>query len=159
MFAIFELKSQELQAQLDLFKAAQVFHPVCVRCGATPSAVDVRSRAAQIPCLNSETTITALVDELPRYLLEVNGADVSPDVKEANAFDDEVWWHSHREKLPHWHAAATKLFLHMPSSASVERVFSVLKNIIGDQQSNGLKDLVEGTMLINFNQRQRAAGR
>ena len=41
-------------------------------------------------------------DELPRYLLEVNGADVSPDVKEANAFDDEVWWHSHREKLPHW---------------------------------------------------------
>ena len=55
-----------------------------------------------------------------------------------------------REKLPHWHAAATKLFLHMPSSASVERVFSVLKNIIGDQQSNGLKDLVEGTMLVNF---------
>ena len=63
VFAIFELKSQELQAQLDLFKAAQVFHPVCVRCGATPSAVDVRSRAAQIPCLNSEITITALVDE------------------------------------------------------------------------------------------------
>ena len=91
--------------------------------------------------------------------VRVRETPASPDVKEANAFDDEVWWHSHREKLPHWHAAATKLFLHMPSSASVERVFSVLKNIIGDQQSNGLKDLVEGTMLINFNQRQRAAGR
>jgi hypothetical protein len=49
--------------------------------------------------------------------------------------------------------------LHMPSSASVERVFSILKNIIGDQQSNDLKDLVEGTMLVNFNQRQRAAGK
>ena len=45
------------------------------------------------------------------------------------------------------------------SSAAVERVFSILKNLIGDQQSNALQDLVNGTMLVNFNQRRRLAGR
>ena len=57
-----------------------------------------------------------------------------------------------------WHMAATKMFIHMPSSCSVERVFSILKNIIGDQQGRALQDYVEGSMLVNFNQRQRLNG-
>jgi hypothetical protein len=54
----------------------------------------------------------------------------------------------------------------MPSSAGVERVFSIqtiLNNILGDQQTQSLslQNYVNGSLLViqNFNQRGRKAGR
>jgi hypothetical protein len=40
----------------------------------------------------------------------------------------------------------------------VWRVFSIIKNILGDQQSLSLQDYVNGSLLVNFNQRERKAG-
>ena len=126
--------------------------PVRARClGGALNAALVGAKLVSITCLADAQTVQDLVDELPAYLVEVNRVGVSNDRKEANNLDDEAWWHGRRAKIPKWHAAALKMWLNMPSSAAVERVFSILKNLIGDQlqQSNALQDLVNGTTLIS----------
>ena len=45
--------------------------------------------------------------------------------------------------------------LFQPSSAPIERVFSILKHLIGELQGKSLEDYQAGAMMVNYNQRQR----
>jgi hypothetical protein len=85
---------------------------------------------------------------LPYYLSLA--ADVNSDV---NVLD---WWKNHSNPdsggcLPHWSSAAQKVFLVQPSSATAERVFSMLNCSFGDQQQNALEDVVEATIMLQYN--------
>ena len=44
--------------------------------------------------------------------------------------------------LPNWSAAAAKVALVQPSSATVERTFSILKQCFNHTQQSALQDLV-----------------
>ena len=46
--------------------------------------------------------------------------------------------------------------LAQPSSAPIERVFSMLQTVIADQQGSALSDMQAGSMMTYYNSRERA---
>ena len=52
------------------------------------------------------------------------------------------WWKRNETALPNWSKAAKKILLLQSSSASAEKVFSILKYSFGDQQENALQDYI-----------------
>ena len=55
--------------------------------------------------------------------------------------------------LPHWAALAHQILLVQPSSAAAERIFSLLANYFGDQQTNALQDYAEMSIMLQYNKR------
>jgi len=53
--------------------------------------------------------------------------------------------------LPAWAAAAKKVLVAQPSSAAAERVFSLLNSTYGDKQDNSLKDYIETSVMLRYN--------
>ena len=45
------------------------------------------------------------------------------------------------------------VFSFTPSSAASERVFSLLKQLFGDQQLSSLMDYIQGSIMLNYNDR------
>jgi hypothetical protein len=128
------------------FKAARLFSPFKVN-EIQPTAKDVDDLMA-FPFLVDE--IDHLKAELPAYL--ALAADVNADV---NILE---WWKNHSSPgsdscLPHWSSAVQKVLLVQPSSATAERVFSMLNQSFGEQQQNALEDLVETTIMLQCNKR------
>ena len=66
--------------------------------------------------------------ELPMYIAAAE--DVSPEVKVAD------WWKNHETEIPAWAQACKLILLVQPSSASAERVFSILQNSTHQQHSS-----------------------
>ena len=62
--------------------------------------------------------------------------DVSPEVKVAD------WWKYHETEIPAWAQACKLILLVQPSSASAERVFSILQNSFTHQQHSSLEDYI-----------------
>ena len=86
------------------------------------------------------------------------GVDVTAfDHDDPTAFTEAVlqWWRCHARDLPHWAKAAQIMFSISPSSAAAERVFSILANSFDPTRDCALQDLVEGTLQIRFNNKQR----
>ena len=122
------------------FKAARVFSP--------SKADELRPTAADIDSLStfsffSSSTISSLKEELPTYLAKASNVDPSMDILK--------WWKQHSPELPHWSAAARKMFLIQPSSAAAERVFSILNRSFDESQTNSLEDYVEASVMLQYN--------
>ena len=49
--------------------------------------------------------------------------------------------------------AARIVFAMSPSSASCERVFSLLKEMFGEQQMSALADYIRAALMLKFNKR------
>ena len=61
-------------------------------------------------------------------------------------------------KLPAW-ARLTRVFLSMaPSSAAVERIFSLCNHMFGDAQLSTLADYVQGSLMLRANKRFHLLG-
>ena len=76
----------------------------------------------------------------------------------ADAFesaDGWIFWRSYYNSLPTWYKVAADVALIMTSSASVERVFSLLNSRFSDQQQRALRDYKEGSVRITYNERFR----
>ena len=88
-----------------------------------------RSQLKRIPFFD-DNEVAALVAELPTYRALVIGEDVGGNV------DCEAWWDGKAAAtgVGRWYAGATMVMICQPSSAAAERVFSMLKAIVGDQQ-------------------------
>ena len=55
--------------------------------------------------------------------------------------------------VPAWALAARIIFAISPNSASCERVFALLKNLFGEEQSLSLADYVQASLMLNYNDR------
>lgn len=66
--------------------------------------------------------------------------------------DDWNFWRSYCNIIPTWYRVAAEVALVMSSSASVERVFSLLNSRFTDQQQRCLKDYKEGSIRITYNE-------
>ena len=64
-----------------------------------------------------------------------------------------TWWRTHAKELPNWAKAARIMFAFSPNSASCERVFSLLKNFIGEQQISTLADYIGAALMLAYNER------
>ena len=91
----------------------------------------------------SDQVLENLKLELPNYLAKAT--DSSSDIIVID------WWLQHKDELPHWSSAAQKIALVQPSSAAVERVFSMLKASFGPQQDNSLQDYIESSLMLQYN--------
>jgi hypothetical protein len=59
-----------------------------------------------------------------------------------------LFWRSNAPKFPAW-GRLTRVFLSMaPSSAAVERVFSLCNHMFGDAQLSALADFVQGSLML-----------
>ena len=90
-----------------------------------------------------EEKLNPLIAQLFPYLqraIEINWDTVE--------FPDKVlklveFWKTFRITLKHWSELAFICFLHQPSSAASERVFSVLKHILDEEKVDALDDYIE----------------
>ena len=132
--------SNELSNSLAAFKAARLFVPSKIH--------EMKPNVAHIDLLKSflflsDQVLENLKLELPNYLAKAT--DSSSDIIVID------WWLQHKDELPHWSSAAQKIALVQPSSAAVERVFSMLKASFGPQQDNSLQDYIESSLMLQYN--------
>ena len=64
-----------------------------------------------------------------------------------------TFWNGHEDDLPNWSKAARQVLLVQPSSASSERVFSLLRNSFGERQHSSLQDYIEASLMLQYNKR------
>ena len=96
----------------------------------------------------------SLKAELPAYLTAA--ANFTVDHHDVHEFTDKVlkFWASHSTKFPEWSRAARIVFAFTPNSAACERVFSLLKIFIGDQQASSLGDQIQTALMLAYNKRR-----
>ncbi len=89
--------------------------------------------------------IGALHREFPAYHVAVKGATIDhTETKDNHAFTDGVlhWWRVNGNKFPVWAQAAQIILAFTCNSAGAERVFSMIKAMFGDQQSDFMADYI-----------------
>ena len=97
----------------------------------------------------TDAEVIQLVEELPNYLAIADGAAIETE-------EGKVQWRAtHADALPNWSAAVKKIFLVQPSSASAERVFSLLQNAFSKQQEAALEETVETSVMLRYNDNKR----
>ena len=117
-------------------------------------AAFVRRMVVVKPLAEEQGLLTAMEGELHHYLASAAGASFDHD--DADAFTEAMllWWRNHSAELPAWSKAARIIFALTPNSASCERVFSLLKNMFSDEQRSCLGDMLQGSLMLRYNQRQ-----
>ena len=63
------------------------------------------------------------------------------------------WWQTNGGTFKQWAIAARIVFALSPNSASCERVFSLLKQMFGDQQISTLADAIRAALMLRYNDR------
>ena len=129
--------------QVEMFKAARLFSPRHIT-QLRPVANDV-DVLTSIAFLNDAAMIANMKNELPRYLARADGI--------ADGVDPIRWWKENEAELPFSSAAAKLILLMQPSSASSERVFSILTTAFGHLQDLALQDYIECSLMLQFNKR------
>ena len=90
--------------------------------------------------------LEALRQELPNYLAHCHGIPLETDIRQ--------FWNNRRATLPIFFFLFCRFALMQPSSATAERVFSLLKQMFGSQQESALKDYVETSVMLAYNHRE-----
>ena len=165
--AHFELKwsaGGQLSEQMRIFKVVRIFNPwrVCdiVGIGAQFSALltDLMSLPFFAAALHTPS-VTDMAAEFPTYLALATG--IQPPMLEVNvmgrfslAAEAEAlleWWRAHKVQLPNLFKAVKAIVVITPSSATVERVFSLLNATFGDSATQSAADYVQATIQAQYN--------
>ena len=91
--------------------------------------------------------INGLKSELNAFKLIADKCDITMDRWE--------FWRTYYLSLPIWYKVAEEVVLVMVSSASVERVFSLLNHSFDDHQQSALQDYKEATVRLRYNENWR----
>lgn len=97
----------------------------------------------------TDAEVVQLLGELPNYLVIADGAAIETEEGKVQ------WWATHAAALPNWSAAVKKILLVQLSSASAERVFSLLQNAFSKQQEAALEETVETSVMLRYNDNKR----
>ena len=153
----FDENSGEMADVVQAFKAARVFHPGKAKrlheAGQCSEGV-LPSLMQKLPFLPA-ALIEKMEVELPTYLTMCGC--FSTDVEKQDSDKVLSFWSDHHKELPNWFLAFRMVMAASPNSADAERVFSQMRNTFGAQQKMALRDLVEGSMMIEHNSKQRNA--
>lgn len=91
----------------------------------------------------------ALVDEYPSY--QKLQSHLVMENKEMTCSEIFDWWVSVKTQLPCWYQLAIQVAVLKPTSASAERVFSILKNNFSHSQEKSLEDLYQTVLMSRCN--------
>jgi hypothetical protein len=108
---------------LAVFEGLETLHPYRIRLKDS-GVVDARLR--KLPFVTGFER-QELMKELVAYRSEARDADNTVPILE--------WWRNKKAELPNWYALTKRALLIQPSSAGVERVFSVLKRVMSKNSS------------------------
>lgn len=141
-----------LAEMYELCRAARAFDPSFAKNQVNAAFVDGMSA---ITPLNALGMLADLKLQLPQYLAAAANAP-SFDKGSVADYSDAVlgWWRDNGTAFPAWALAARVVFAISPNSASCERVFSLLKNLFGDEQMSALADYIQAALMLNYNGRQ-----
>ena len=139
--------SQEFYENVRAFRSARLCCPVQVQ-QLRPTAASVEE-LRRFRFLDNDAIIQGLTAELPRYLALADGADLQTEEEKLQ------WWSRNEANLPNWSSVVKKVLLVQPSSASAERVFSIMNNFFTNQQDAALEQTVEASVMLCYNQNQR----
>jgi hypothetical protein len=151
-------QESNLQQNLSVFDACRIFNPVYAECDLRRSGGN-RAQVSDILKkirIFDDTEIAKMASECCKYLALASELNL----KDRNRFDvagDNTcfeWWVSMKTKLPQFSAGAFKVALLQPSSACVERVFSLLESTFSDQQRSMLKDAREVTIMLQYHKKK-----
>ena len=81
------------------------------------------------------------------YNIAASNADAGPDLR--------AFCHDSRLKLPFWYNVAKDIALIQPSSAFMERVFSILRACLNERQDTCYSDRIRASTLLKYNRRGR----
>jgi hypothetical protein len=136
--------------QLAIYKAFRLFDPARID-ALGQNANEVEAQLASIPFFDANE-VAALIGHLPAYRALAVGEAVDDNV------DREAWWASkaHTAGVDRWYKGAAMVMICQCSSAAAERVFSVLKALMGAQQCGSAKeDYQEAALFSRYNGLQR----
>jgi hypothetical protein len=139
------------QAIVEHFEGARLWHPGAVRY--LDRNFDIRPLLRKVSFLREDgNRVNEMLAEWNEYRRRV---DIAHCTAEMDPERIRSFWETNAEGLPCFFAAAQDLILGQPSSAAAERVFSVLKNVLGEQQYAALKDYVEFLVMVRYNDKKR----
>lgn len=134
--------NNELLPVVNAFKSARLFLPAKINDLKPDGSMVDALRAFKF--LDRDEIMKDLKSELPSYLALAE--DLAMDIEPLD------WWERNADKLPCWSAACRKVVLCQPSSACVERVFSLLKHFT-EQQQCALEDYIEVALMMQYNKK------
>ncbi|CAB1100668.1 unnamed protein product [Ectocarpus sp. CCAP 1310/34] len=93
----------------------------------------------------TENDVARLKDQMDDYNIAASGVDTG--------YDLWSFWHDNRHKssLCHWYGVAKDIVLLQPSSAFMERVFSILRACMDARQEKSFSDRVAASALLKYN--------
>ena len=109
-----------------------------------------------------EGFLDKLRQDIPLYQYHANGIEASFYAKrleddnwtDLDEYTDKVlrWWRDiGTSALPAWSAAVRAVFAMSPSSATPERIFSIVASTLGKGHDNAKFDLIESGTMLRFN--------
>jgi hypothetical protein len=99
--------------------------------------------------LDNDEIFSSLDRELAEYLAATDGVSMNSEDKKLTL------WAANSKTLPNWSAFVQKLLLLQPSSASAERVFSLLNNVFNGQQDSSLTVYLESSVMLRKSNAKR----
>ena len=63
------------------------------------------------------------------------------------------FWANYGNEFPTWALAMQIVGSFTPNSAAAERVFSMLKLMLGDTQMSALADMIQAALMLRYNKR------
>ena len=137
-------------ACIDVWKAASLADPLNMQ-GTTITPAFLRLTIAPLlRKLVPDSLVDRMIAELSEYEKACSTLDWSNDVYAVRIKNVETFWACHK-LLPAWTEFAHLVLLLQPTSACVERAFSILKYIMGDQQVASLSDKIEASLMLRYN--------
>ena len=104
-----------------------------------------------------DLTVDKLIAEFPALLILVRASNFSTDISSADlairSEEARVFWLEHETDLPTWFHLVRIDFTVVPTSASVERLFSVFKRVFGELSEHAYEDFVALSVLLRYNTR------
>jgi hypothetical protein len=131
---------------LAIYKAFRLFDPA--RIDALGGDVNVVEAQLKLVPFFDTNEVAALVAQLPAYRALAINEGVDGNVER------EAWWTGKAATagVDRWYAGAAMVMICCSSSAAAERVFSMLKALIGDQQQAcALEDYQEAAIMCRYN--------
>ena len=140
---------------LDPFKAVQLFTHGDTATDGEMGAGLVDNLAKAFPLLGADPArVVALKREMPTYLVRAGYVRIESGLSaEEKTAALAAWWAAEAASLPAWSALAADVFLVVPSSCAVERVFSVMRDAFDKQQRSAREDYMETSVMLQYNRR------
>jgi hypothetical protein len=88
---------------------------------------------------------------LKKYKSRADAQALVPVADGAKPLDHWCFWQMNMLELPIWSRSAEDVVLITPSSCTVERVFSLLSQGLGDNQRSALEDYITASVMIRYN--------